>query len=70
MENYIKGLIYAHKEDLTNIGTNTPHERNIRDNLISRIKELESILEHKELTMMCEVPKVIITNGGFLYGRY
>lgn len=63
MENYIKGLIYAHKEDLTNIGTSTPHERNIRDNLISRIKELESILKCGEKT------KVIVISGGTLYGR-
>ncbi|WP_346961993.1 hypothetical protein [Clostridium sp.] len=63
MENYIKGLIYAHKEELTNIGIGTPHERSVRDNLISRIKELETILE-------CgEEPKVTVIKGGPLYGR-
>lgn len=63
MENFIKGLIYAHKEDLTNIGTGTPHERSVRDNLISRIKELESILN-------CgEQPQITVIKGGPFCGR-
>lgn len=73
MENYIKGLIYAHKEELTNIGIGTPHERRVRDNLISRIKELESILAHKEKG----ISQTININGGFKkdnwrgkHGRY
>jgi len=73
MENYIKGLIYAHKEDLKKIGIGTPGERSARDNIISKIAELESILAHKEKG----ISQTININGGFKkdnwrgkHGRY
>lgn len=49
MENFIKGLIYAHKEELSKLSNYTPGERERKQNLITRIDELEAILECSEI---------------------
>lgn len=63
MENYIKGLIYAHKEEISFLYDTTPGERQRKRDLTTRIKELEAILECEEQS------RVTVIRGGALYGR-
>lgn len=46
MENFIRGLLYAHKDELLHLGNGTPGERNRKQELVTRIDELEAILKN------------------------
>lgn len=63
MENFIRGLIYAHKEEISILYDTTPGERQRKRDLNTRIMELESILKCEEH------PQVTVIRGGALYGR-